>query len=386
MPHRPTVPERERAARRPGRATARPASRGLLGATVAGATAAVVAGPLARPALAHGAAIPAEPTAASLLLGWTFPPTVAVPLVAGLVGYLLLVRRVDAAHPERPVPRSQVAAFLGGLGAIAVALMSGIEAYDTTLFSVHMVQHLLLAFVAAPLLALGAPVTLLLRAASPAVRSRAILPVLHSSPVRLLAFPVVAWLLFAGVMWGSHFSPLFDAALEDPLVHDLEHALFLGSALLFWWPAVGRDPVPWRMRPPARVAYLLLQMPQNTFLSVAILWAATPLYPHYATLGRAWGPSVLEDQQLAGALMWLVGDAAFLVAGLGVLAAWLRSEERDAPRREAQVDRERAAIRERERRLAERLAAERAGPGDPAAAQAAVDPAAGPQPGTGASR
>ena len=78
--------------------------------------------------------------------------------------------------------------------------------------------------------------------------------------MRVLAFPVVAWMLFAGVMWVSHFSPLFDAALEDPLVHDLEHALFLGAALLFWWPAVALDPAPWRMAHPARALYVFLQM------------------------------------------------------------------------------------------------------------------------------
>ena len=131
---------------------------------------------------------------------------------------------------------------LAGLLAIAFALLSGIDRYDTTLFSVHMVQHVLLTLVAAPLIALAAPITLLLRVASPATRRRWILPILHSRVVRVLAFPVVAWLLFAASMWGSHFSPLFDAALEDPLIHDLEHALFLGAALLFWWPAVGARP------------------------------------------------------------------------------------------------------------------------------------------------
>ena len=108
---------------------------------------------------------------------------------------------------------------------------------------------------------------------------------------RILAFPVVAWIIFASVMWVSHFSPLFDAALEDPLVHDLEHALFLGAGLLFWWPAVALDPAPWRMPHPARALYVFLQMPQNTFLAVVILSAPAVLYPHYATLVRTWGPT-----------------------------------------------------------------------------------------------
>jgi putative copper resistance protein D len=193
------------------------------------------------------------------------------------------------------VPRRRSAAFVGGMVAIAFALLSGIDQYDTTLFSIHMVQHVLL--------------TLLRRAAHRALahpspcccvsRRRTdtpawILPVLHSRVMRFLAFPVVAWVLFAAAMWVSHFSPLFNAALEDPLLHDFEHVIYLATALLFWWPAVALDPAPWRMSHPARALYVFLQMTQNTFLSVVILNAQDGLYPHYATVQRAWGPTPLE--------------------------------------------------------------------------------------------
>ena len=111
----------------------------------------------------------------------------------------------------------------------------------------------------------------MLRVASRRTRRRWILPILHSRVMRVLSFPVVAWLLFAAAMWGTHFSPLFDAALEDPFVHDLEHGLYLVTALLFWWPAVALDPAPWRMTHPVRALYTFLQMTQNTFLSVVLL-------------------------------------------------------------------------------------------------------------------
>jgi putative membrane protein len=208
---------------------------------------------------------------------------------------------------------------------------------------------------------LGAPITTLLRAATPNVRRTLILPLLHSRAVRVVSFPLVSWLLFAGVMWGSHFSPLFNAALEDPAVHDLEHALFLFAGLLFWWPAVGLDPSPWRMPHPVRAMYVFLQMPQNTFLAVTILNSTVVLYGHYATTVRAWGPSVLEDQQIAGGVMWLSGDILFLTGLAGILAGWMlheKAQERVTDRRD---DRERAAIRVREARLAERLASEREG-------------------------
>jgi putative membrane protein len=326
---------------------------------VGGAVASFGMGPLAARALGHGT-VPAEPPSpAALLFGWSFEPTVVLPLAFLVACWVALVRRVDAAHPATPVPWRRSVAFLAGIAAVAVALQSGIERYDTTLFSIHMVQHLLLTLVAAPLIALGAPVTLLLRAASPRARQRFMLPILHSRILRVLAFPVVAWLLFAGVMWATHFSPLFDLALENRLIHDLEHGLYLGTALLFWWPAVGLDPAPWRLAHPVRVLHVFLQMPQNTFLAVVIMNAAAPLYPHYATLARPWGPTPLADQQMAGGIMWLGGDLLFIAAIGAILAGWMRHEERETGRADRRVDAERGAIRARETRLAERLADER---------------------------
>jgi putative copper resistance protein D len=177
--------------------------------------------------------------------------------------------------------------------------------------------------------------------------------------MRVLAFPVVAWLIFAAVMWGSHFTALFDAALEDPAVHVLEHGLFLGAAFLFWWPAVALDPAPWRMSHPVRALYLFLQMPQNTFLAVVILGASAPLYPHYASLTAAWLPDPLADQQLAAGLMWVIGDLVFLVAIMAVIVGWMRAEARDTERADRRAAAELQVIRSNERRLADRLARER---------------------------
>jgi putative membrane protein len=312
--------------------------------------------------LAHGDVPVEPPTAANLLLGWVFEPLPTIAILVACLAWIWAVRRVAAAHPENPVPRRRSVAFAGGMAAIAVALLSGIDRYDTTLFSVHMVQHILLSMVAAPLIALSAPITLLLRVSSPATRRRWILPVLHARIVRLLTFPVVAWLLFAGTLWVSHFSPLFDAALEDPLVHILEHALFLITGLLFWWPAVGADPAPWRMTHPVRALYLFLQMPQNTLLAVVLLGATSVLYPHYATSPRAWGPTPLADQQAAAGIMWLVGDLVFLVAIAATLVAWMRAEARATGRADRRASIEMGRIRIREQALADRLASERGEP------------------------
>jgi putative membrane protein len=328
-------------------------------AAVPAALVAALATPAA--ALAHGSVPPDPPDALAILLTWRWEPSVAIPLVVAALGWLALAARVDAAHPDSPVPFVRTLCWFGGLGAIALALQSGIEGYDTTLFSIHMIQHMLLVFVAAPLLALGAPVTLLLRAATPGVRARWILPVLHSRALRVLAHPVVAWILFTAVMWLSHFSPLFDAALEDRTIHELEHALFLGSGLLFWWPVVGLDPAPHRMRHVGRIMYAFLQMPQNSFLAMAVLFAEEPLYHHYATLGAPYGIDALADQKLAGGLMWFFGDLLFLGVLAGLLWVWMRSEQRSAAAADRRVDGEREALRRRADAFAARKAARLAG-------------------------
>jgi putative copper resistance protein D len=308
---------------------------------------------------AHGPAPSEPPTAASLLLGWTFEPLPTLAILAATGWWFWAVGRVRAAHPANPVPRRRTWAFLAGMAAIAFALISGIDRYDTTLFSVHMVQHVLLILVSAPLLALAAPVTMLLRVSSADTRRRWLVPFLHSRVVRVLSNPVVAWLTLAVVMWVSHFSPLFDAALEDPLVHDLEHALFLTAAILFWWPVVALDPAPSRMGHPGRLTHVFMQMTQNTFLAFVILGASSVLYRHYATLAVPWLPDPLADQKLAAGIMWIAGDAIFLGALLALMYGWMRSEERATPRADREAVEDMAEIRIREKRLADRLAEER---------------------------
>ena len=291
--------------------------------------------------LAHGAEAP-TPSFPSVLLEWRFDPTAIVPLVLVAALYAWAVRRVDAAHPGNRHPAHRTWLFMAGLVAVAVALTSPIEAYEGLLFSVHMIQHMLLELVAAPLLLAGAPITLALRVSSPRVR-RGLLAVLQSRVVHVISFPVIAWVLFAAVNWGWHFSTLYDQALENELLHYFQHATFLGAALLFWWPAIGADPSPWRLPHPMRLFYLFLAMPQNSFLGVALLQTSTVLYPHYVTNGRTWGPSPLEDQHLGGVLMWVMGDMAFLAGMAVVVALWVRHEERRTSRLDARLAADRAA-------------------------------------------
>jgi len=314
---------------------------------------------VATPAAAHGPVPVEPPTASSLLLGWTFEPLPILGMLAAVVWWIWAVRRVDVAHPDNPVPHRRTVAFLAGMASLAIALLSGIGRYDTALFSIHMVQHVLLMLVAAPLFALAAPITLILRVSGSETRHSIVLPILHSRVMRFLGHPVTAWIMFAVMLWGVHFSPLFNAALEDPLLHDFEHVLFLTGAVFFWWPAVALDPEPHRLGYPGRIGYLFTQMTQNTFLAFVLLNATDVLYPHYATIVRPWGMAVLDDQRLAAGIMWIAGDAVFLTAIMAVVWGWMRAEARNEARADRRADAEMAVIRVRERRLAERLADER---------------------------
>lgn len=304
----------------------------------------------------HGP-LPPELSPESLLY-WAWPPVVTV--AVALVGLLWAraIRQVAREHPGSPYPRRRTLSFAAALLLVLLALQSGIERYDTTLFTMHMVQHLILLFPVPILLLQAGPVTLLLRVASPRWRAR-ILAILQSRAVGVISHPLVGWTLLVAVMWGTHLSTLFEAALEDPFIHNMEHSLYLGTALLFWAPIFSVDPIRHRLRGGSALAYLITQMPQNSFLGVAIMWSTTPLYPHYLTLQRTWGPSPLEDQQLAGAIMWLVGDALFLAAIFAVLAALAKSEDRPESRYdEAQTAAAIAEIRRREVLLAERKRSE----------------------------
>ena len=272
--------------------------------------------------------MPREPDLDIFLSTWSNDPLPWIGIALATGAYLAGVWLVDRAHPATHVPRWRIAVWLAGLAVIAVALASAVDVYAESLFAVHMVQHLLLAMVAPPLLALGAPITLALRVSGPGVRHRRLLPMLHSRIARVVASPLVAWSAITVAMWFTHFSPLYNAALEDPGLHVAEHAIFLGTGLLFWWAAVAADPRPRRLDYGVRLALVGLQMPVNAVVGLAIYFAPTVLYPHYAAGARAWGRDPLTDQQIGGVIMWGVGDLLLLATFLAIVVAWMRADER----------------------------------------------------------
>ena len=300
------------------------------------AAAAALAGP------APGSQVPA-PTPGRLLLSWSFNPLVTVGLLALAIAYLQARKRLVADGIVWPARRT--AYFLCGVGAIAVALLSPIEAYDTVLFSVHVTQHMLLTMVAAPLLALGAPVTLALRVARGRTRRR-MTRVLHSPPLKVIGHPLVAWVLFTMSLYALYFSPLFDLTLRNQQVHDLVHLHFLAVGLLFWWPVVGLDPSRWRLPHIARLGFVFLMIPFHAFLGVAIMNSGRVLAPTLESFQRSWGPTPLDDQHVGGAILWGAGDLIALGAVLGILISWASYEEKVvAVREDRRLAREREAGR-----------------------------------------
>jgi putative membrane protein len=271
----------------------------------------------------------------SWILTWPADPfAVAMIMGVGFVyaGGLRRLRRVGTPFPSR-----WALAFWCGLGALALALISPVDAYADASFSVHMAQHLLLTFVAPPLLALGAPITLALRACS-APRARSISGFLRGPLGRTLSNPLMGFTLFIGVPFAIHLSPLFDIALREPLVHRAEHAAWITAALIYWWPIVGRDPTPHPVSYPVRMLSLFVAMPLMSFLALSIYLAPAPLYPTYAALPAPWGTQALVEQQWAAVQMWLVGNSALVLAILIVAVAWKHAEDEGQRRVEARLD------------------------------------------------
>jgi putative membrane protein len=226
----------------------------------------------------------------------------------------------------------RAAAFATGLATLAVAILPPVDAFVDRSFAAHMVQHVLLVAVAAPLLALGEPLGPFLRAL-PRERRRALGRWWRTqrglrAAWRAASSPFVVWPL---ALWGWHAPALFEAALRDDLVHAIEHGTFLATALLYWWPVIraGRG----RLSHAGALLYLFTAAGATSALGVLITFAPAPWYAPYAAAGASpLGLGPLEDQAAAGLVMWVGGGTIYLVAILAVFLAWLRAEDHAAAR------------------------------------------------------
>lgn len=268
-----------------------------------------------------------SPTLDAFLRSWPFDPWLLVALLvsAGIYsrGYFILQRR----NPDR-WHAGRLAAFLGGLAVIYLALASPIEPFASLLLQVHMLQHLLLMMAAPPLLWLGMPLFPMLRGLPHSIRTVWIIPLLRSPALGFcferLTHPVAALPLFVAATWFWHIPSVYDLALRSSGWHYLQHICFLGAALLFWYPVVRPYPARPRWSLWLLLPYLILADVQNTVLSALLTFSDRVLYPHYTQVPRLMGLSALDDQSAAGVLMWVPGSLVFLVPlfwiGIGILS------------------------------------------------------------------
>jgi cytochrome c oxidase assembly factor CtaG len=228
-------------------------------------------------------------------------------------------------------------AFFAGLVTLLVALLSPIAAYSERLFFMHMIQHLLLLLIAPPLLLMGKPLVPVLWGLPTGARrqlARLMLPGRSLSRIGdFLTKPILAVVAFVLTIAIWHVPPFYDAAQGRTITHDLEHLMFFGVALLYWWPVVHPAGGRRRLSYAWAIPYLVPPFVEGMLLGILLTFADTPLYRTYAAMEPTWGISTLGDQQIGGLVMWIPGGLFFLIPVLGILTAIFRQEDERANER-----------------------------------------------------
>jgi putative copper resistance protein D len=247
-------------------------------------------------------------TLESALTTWQFAPMVSGLLAVLAAGYLAGVGRVRRRHPARPWPVSRSLAFLTGLAVVAVATESSVGVYDEV-FSMHMVQHLLLIMVAPPLLVAGRPVTLLLHASRNPLHTW-VKRLLRCRAVTALTWPPFTVMLYAAVVAGTHLTPFRDLVLRNDTLHNAEHALYLLAGYLYFLPVIGSEPIRWRVPVFGRYLLLLATMPVDIVVGAALLLMPTGLHQ-------------------GGLVMLAGGDLIMAVLGVALAVGLIRQSPAD---------------------------------------------------------
>ncbi len=270
----------------------------------------------------------------SVLKSWTLDPALLSLLaLTGLVysrGWLKLRKQI----PGRFSP-AQPLAFFAGLASIFLAVSSPLDAFANLLLTAHMIQHLLLMMLGPTLILLGDPFLPLLRGLPTSISKHGLGPFLAWKSLanvgRRLTHPIVCWVAFVTATIAWHLPPMYELALRSQTMHAVEHACFLATGILFWWPVI--QPWPSHAQWPrwAMIPYLFLADFQNTALAAYLTFCDRVVYPTYAAAPRLPGMTALEDQAAAGAIMWVPGSLVFLIA-VGVISAQALSSRRRAVR------------------------------------------------------
>jgi cytochrome c oxidase assembly factor CtaG/cytochrome c2 len=299
-----------------------------------------VAAGLAAIAGPHHAHTGAPPAPHDLWSAWTRDPVILLPLLLSAVIYAVgsrrLRRHAGRGRPGRGLSGLEAAAFWTGWTTLAVALASPLHALGSALFSAHMAQHELMVTLAAPLLVLGRPAIVAVWALPRSWRGHVRVvtaPAVARRAWRTLTAAGLATLLHAVALWGWHLPALYRATLRSELAHGLQHTSFLGTALLFWGALLA--PRARRAQAGAGVAWLFLTGLHTVALGTLLAISTRLWVPEYAATTAPWGLMPLEDQQLAGLLMWVPGSTSYLVAALWLFSSWLSASDARVRRRRA---------------------------------------------------
>jgi putative copper resistance protein D len=259
----------------------------------------------------------------TLLTGWqTDWLTLMAVVVDVALGAAYLFGALRLSKKGRRWSAWRTGSFLAGVVTIAIATFSGLASYDDSVFSIHVIQHLLLMNLAPIFLVLGAPVTLALQASGRSTQTT-ILKVLHHPIVEFVTNPLVVLFFFSVTMIGYFLSPFYQFSLEHPLLHDVTHFQFLVTGCLYWWLVLGIDPSRWRLTYPMKLGFLALDIPVGTLLGLALTQATTSIAPSFHSLA---------DTKAGGGILWVASELITFTA-IGIVAyQWMRSDTREAER------------------------------------------------------
>ena len=259
-------------------------------------------------------------------MGWSSGVPLGLTVAAGGLYGIALRRsvRLDRTRLWR------AGAFYAGLAVILVALEPPVDTYADTLFSMHMVQHVLLLTVAPPLLVTGRPWLRVWRPLPLGFRRRAARSAARAGRSRPFGFlwrPVVSWTILNATLVAWHIPVLYDAAVRNEGIHALEHLSFLGAAIVFWGQVLGAPPLRARLNDLQRAAFVWLAMIPGWILAIVLAFASRPLYPAYDHLaGRAWHLDALGDQAIAAGVMWVPGSIAYVITIVVLVYRWLEHD------------------------------------------------------------
>ncbi|MGQ4512895.1 cytochrome c oxidase assembly protein [Streptomyces sp. DW26H14] len=291
----------------------------------------------------HGMMMDLPPFTLGRAFVYSSDPFFLVSCALGIVlygwGVLRLRRRGDAWSPGRS------ASFLLGVLLVGLTMCTGLNDYGMVMFSVHMVQHMLISMVAPILLLLGAPVTLALRTLPVLGRGRKgprelLLMLLHSRFVRVVSHPVFTIPVFIASLYGLYFTPIFDFLMRSEAGHIVMMVHFLAVGLLFFWPIMGIDPGPHRSGYLMRMLELFAGMPFHAFFGIALMMASQPMINTYRHPAASLGVDALSDQTAAGGIAWAFSEVPSVLVLLALVFQWYRSDQRQATRQDRAADRD----------------------------------------------